>query len=238
MGHEIVELIGNKPDGFLSPANAASAERGFQETLRGGKSTYVDDVFHHPDGDRWFRSYRSPFYDADKPCETCRIQECLDGHSLRYEWRTPDKKKTCEVLDVPYLSHLTGEPCKMTIFTDVTERVDAVLKVATDPAPGVPRQPGSGDRARLQQHPGRGHRLIPVGFPEGRRFDGQRGTGPQNIGRQSATSRSLHDRLLRVQPGTVRRDRRHPAASQTFQPGRPGGLSQRSAGSVGTNVQG
>lgn len=207
VGLEVEDMLGKTPSELYTPENAANADRGFKETIEGGKATYIDDVFRHPDGERWFRTYRTPFHDDDgsvagimavareiteekllrerlaesnsklqsmvhavpipiwiigrdhhvvfqneshaelfgraeegqtchgllhqseEPCSTCSIEDCLAGQSIRYEWRTPDHKKTYEVLDVPYHNLLTGEQCKMTIFTDVTDRVEAILQL-------------------------------------------------------------------------------------------------------------
>ncbi|NOZ02181.1 MAG: PAS domain-containing protein, partial [Deltaproteobacteria bacterium] len=77
-----------------------------------------------PEGGRCF----ALVHGRDEPCESCRLSECIEGRSLRYEWRDPGSGRTYDILNAPYRT-TDGRPCQMSIFIDVTQRVEAVAQL-------------------------------------------------------------------------------------------------------------
>ena len=70
----------------------------------------------------------SLLYGREESCQVCHLEDCIAGNPGQYEWRAPMGGKTYDILNVPYVSTF-GEKCQMSIFIDVTERVDALQQL-------------------------------------------------------------------------------------------------------------
>ncbi|MEN8264425.1 MAG: PAS domain S-box protein [Nitrospirota bacterium] len=60
------------------------------------------------------------FYDRKTECQWCKNKEVFDGRSVRWEWLSPKKNKTYDLIDTP-IKNPDGSISKMEISRDITE---------------------------------------------------------------------------------------------------------------------
>ncbi len=60
------------------------------------------------------------FYDRKEVCPWCKDKEVFAGKTVRWEWYSPENKKTYEIIDTP-VKNPDGSVSKLQIFHDITE---------------------------------------------------------------------------------------------------------------------